>query len=141
MSSSTPEPEVTPVLGTSGKPARRRGRWTYVSHQWNGPVWRLDGTTLDLEHDPDCHSVCMGSDRCNGAWVLYENGRYREPVAEHLAGAMELVEQQHDRAPGRAAPVTGRPARTPGRPSPAHAASSASSPRTAPGARPGRAKL
>lgn len=58
-------------------------------------MWRLDGTTLDLEHDPDCHSVCIGSDRCNGAWVLYEDGRYREPVSEHLDAAMEEVERAH----------------------------------------------
>lgn len=86
------EPRVTPRLDRWGKPVRRRGRWTYVSHQWNGPVWRLDGTTLDLEHDPDDHSVCMGG-RCNGAWVLYENGRYREPVEEYLDGAMAAVEE------------------------------------------------
>jgi hypothetical protein len=129
LSSSKPEPEVTPVLGSSGKPVRRRGRWTYVSHQWNGPVWRLDGTALDLEHDPGCHSVCNGGDRCNGAWVLYEDGRYKEPVGEYLDGAMHWVEQQHDRAAART------PRRTP---SPARGPRSA---RTAPGARAGRARL
>lgn len=30
---------------------RRIGRWVYFHHPYNGPVWRLDGTTLDLEHD------------------------------------------------------------------------------------------
>jgi hypothetical protein len=75
---------------------RRIGRWTYYSHPYNGPVWRLDGTTLDLEHDLDCHAVCIGGDRCNGAWVLYEHGRYREPVAEYLRGAMDQVEQRWD---------------------------------------------
>jgi hypothetical protein len=76
-------PAVTPKLGPSGKPVRR-GRWTFVSHPGNGDVWRLDGTTLDLEHDPDCHACCVGG-RCNGAWILYEDGRYREPVAEYLS--------------------------------------------------------
>jgi hypothetical protein len=75
--------------------SKRKGRWTYFSHPYNGPVWRLDGTTLDLEHDPDSHGVCGGG-RCNGAWVLYRDGRYAEPVSEHLDGAMEWVEQKHD---------------------------------------------
>lgn len=75
---------------------RRIGRWRYVLHPANGPVWRLDGTTLDLEHDRSSHAVCIGGDRCNGAWVLYEDGRYREPVAEDLAGAMEDVERRWD---------------------------------------------
>jgi hypothetical protein len=71
---------------------KRIGRWTYFHHPYNGPVWRLDGTTLDLEHDPGCHSCCNGG-RCNGAWVLYRNGRYDEPVAEYLAEAMAWVER------------------------------------------------
>ena len=71
------------------------GRWAYFQHPYNGPVWRLDGTTLDLEHDRQCHGVCIGG-RCNGAWVLYEDGRYVEPVSEHLPAAMEWVEEQHD---------------------------------------------
>ena len=78
--------------------SRRIGRWTYYSHPYNGPVWRLDGTTLDLEHDPHDHSVCIGG-RCNGAWVLYRDGRYAEPVCEHLigyGGAMWQVERMHD---------------------------------------------
>ena len=78
--------------------SRRIGRWRYYSHPYNGPVWRLDGTELDLEHDPDCHSVCAGG-RCNGAWVLYEHGKYVEPVSEHLAGygaAMRQVERRLD---------------------------------------------
>ena len=91
-------PTVTPKLGPTGKPIRRRGRWTYVSHQWNGPVWRLDGSTWDLEHDPDDHSVCIGGDLCNGAWVLWVDGRYREPVAEYLDGAMWVIEEKFDRA-------------------------------------------
>jgi hypothetical protein len=74
---------------------KRIGRWTYFSHPYNGPVWRLDGTTLDLEHDPNVHTVCIGG-RCNGAWVLYRDGRYAEPVSEHLDAAMEQVEQKHD---------------------------------------------
>jgi hypothetical protein len=74
--------------------SKRRGRWTYFQHPYNGPVWRLDGTTLDLEHDLQCHSVCIGG-RCNGAWVLYEDGRYVEPVSEHLTAAMEWVEEDH----------------------------------------------
>ena len=98
-STSKPEPPpVTPIAGRWGKPIRRRGRWTFVSHPWNGPVWRLDGTTLDLEHDPCCHSVCIGSDQCNGAWVLYQDGRYKEPVGEYLDGSMYAVEQQYGRA-------------------------------------------
>jgi hypothetical protein len=80
-----------------GDPVSRRiGRWSYYSHPFNGPVWRLDGTTLDLEHDPSNHSVCIGGDRCNGAWVLYENGRYGEPVCEYLDGAMWQVERRWD---------------------------------------------
>lgn len=74
---------------------KRVGRWTYFDHPYNGPVWRLDGTTLDLEHDPQNHSVCIGG-RCNGAWVLYRDGRYAEPLAEHLEAAMEWVERKHD---------------------------------------------
>jgi hypothetical protein len=84
------EATVTPIL-RRGKPIRR-GRWAYVSHQYNGPVWRLDGTTLDLEHDPNCHACCIGGDRCNGAWVLYTDGNYTEPVDEYLSGAMDWVE-------------------------------------------------
>ena len=76
---------------------RRIGRWTYFSHPYNGPVWRLDGTTLDLEHDPNDHSVCIGEDRCNGAWKLYRDGRYAETVSEHLEAAMEWVEREHDK--------------------------------------------
>ena len=79
--------------------SRRIGRWTYYSHPYNGPVWRLDGTELDLEHDPQNHAVCIGGDRCNGAWVLYEHGRYREPVSEHLTGygaAMWQIERRWD---------------------------------------------
>ena len=90
-------PTVTPELRSTGQPIRKRGRWTYVSHQWNGPVWRLDGTTLDLEHDTDNHSVCIGSRRCNGAWVLDEHGRHIEPVDEYLTGAMYWVEKEWDR--------------------------------------------
>jgi hypothetical protein len=77
--------------------SRRIGRWTYYQHPYNGPVWRLDGTTLDLEHDPSNHSVCIGGDQCNGAWVLYKDGRYAEPVSERLDAAMEWVEMQHDK--------------------------------------------
>lgn len=79
--------------------SRRIGRWTYYSHPYNGPVWRLDGTTLDLEHDLSSHACCNGGERCNGAWVLYENGRYREPVSEYLCGyycAMWQVERRWD---------------------------------------------
>jgi hypothetical protein len=134
VSTSTPEPEVTPRLGPSGKPVRRRGRWTYVSHQWNGPVWRLDGTTLDLEHDPSCHSVCVGGDRCNGAWILNENGRYKEPVGEYLDESMDWVEQEHDRAAGQAAATRApRPPVTPPAPR-------SRRPRVLPGGRPVRAK-
>jgi hypothetical protein len=77
---------------------KRIGRWAYYSHPHNGPVWRLDGTTLDLEHDPHNHSVCIGG-QCNGAWVLYRDGRYSGPISEHLSGyggAMWQVEQMHD---------------------------------------------
>ena len=84
------------MTGTETRRPRRIGRWTYFSHPYNGPVWRLDGTELDLEHDTSCHAVCIGSDRCNGAWVLYEHGRYREPVTEHLRGAMEDIERRWD---------------------------------------------
>jgi hypothetical protein len=87
---------ATPKLGPTGKPIRR-GRWIFVDHQWNGPVWRLADSTWDLEHDPNNHAVCIGG-RCNGAWVLYVDGRYREPVAEHLGGAMEWIEKKYDRA-------------------------------------------
>lgn len=75
--------------------SRRIGRWTSCQHPYNGPVWRLDGTTLDLEHDHDNHSVCTGGDQCNGAWVLYRDGRYCEPVSEHLKAAMATVEEMH----------------------------------------------
>lgn len=75
--------------------AARKGRWTRISHPYNGPVWRLDGTTLDLEHDPDCHSVCSGGSRCNGAWVLYRDGVYSQPVGEYLETAMECTEIMH----------------------------------------------
>src|SRR5579859_374545 len=81
---------------TAATRIRRIGRWTHFNHPYNGPVWRLDGTELDLEHDPGSHAVCIGGDRCNGAWVLYEHGRYREPVAEHLRAAMEDIEQRWD---------------------------------------------
>jgi hypothetical protein len=76
--------------------SKRIGRWTYFQHPHNGPVWRLDGTTLDLEHDTQSHACCIGGDRCNGAWVLYRDSRYAEPVAEHLESAMEWVERMHD---------------------------------------------
>lgn len=88
--------EMTPA-GDSPRRARSRriGRWTYYQHPYNGPVWRLDGTTLDLEHDPSNHSVCIGGDDCNGAWVLYRDGRYGEPISERLDAAMETVEEMH----------------------------------------------
>ena len=35
---------------------------------------------------------------CNGAWVLYQDGRYKEPVGEYLDGSMYAVEQQYGRA-------------------------------------------
>lgn len=86
-------PTVTPKLGPTGKPIRRRGRWTFVSHQYNGPVWRLDGTTRDLEYDEmDSSSWRPGS------WILYIDGRYKAPVAHYLTSAMEEVEEQYDRA-------------------------------------------
>ena len=97
----SPRIETTPAADTPRRVAPRRiGRWTYYQHPYNGPVWRLDGTTLDLEHDPGNHSVCIGGDRCNGAWVLYRDGRYAEPITEHLVGygaAMWQVERMHDK--------------------------------------------
>jgi hypothetical protein len=87
---------------------KRIGRWTYFNHPYNGPVWRLDGTTLDLEHDPHDHSVCIGG-RCNGAWVLYRDGCYAESVSEHLSGyggAMWQVERMHDQERRAALSIT-----------------------------------
>lgn len=72
---------------------RRRGRWTYVSDPINGPRWRLDGTTLDLEYD-DLHSGCS----LRGAWVLWLGERCTfEPIDHFLDGSMEWVERSVDR--------------------------------------------
>jgi hypothetical protein len=84
-------PTVTPKLGPTGKPIRRRGRWTYVSHSWNGPVWRLDDTTLDLEYDELSSGACIP-----GCWILYRNGRYDTPIGHYLDYAMEYVEEKYD---------------------------------------------
>jgi hypothetical protein len=71
---------------------RRRGRWTYVSDPMNGPRWRLDGTTLDLEYD-DLHSGCS----VRGAWVLWLGQRCTfEPIDHYLDGSMAYVEMALD---------------------------------------------
>ena len=85
-------PAVTPHLGRTGKPVRRRGRWTFVSHQWNGDVWRLDDSAWDLEYDP-----LDGSAALLGCWVLYRDGRHDSPVDHYLDGAMEWAEEKFDR--------------------------------------------
>jgi len=71
----------------AGRPIRRRGRWAFVSHPYNGPVWRLDGSDWDLEFDPFEH-----------AWHLYVSGSYRTTVDSYLDGAMAWTEQKYDQA-------------------------------------------
>jgi hypothetical protein len=67
---------------------RRRGRWTYVSDPTNGPRWRLDGTTLDLEYDP----LDAGS-ALRGAWIVWLGSRCTFTGIDHfLDGSMEHVE-------------------------------------------------
>lgn len=92
MSTAKTEPTVRPKLGPTGKPIRR-GRWTFVSHQWNGDVWRLDGSDWDLEFDPLDTSQFR-----RGGWTLYIRGRYAENVAHYLDCAMEYAEKEFDRA-------------------------------------------
>jgi hypothetical protein len=82
-----PEPTVTPHLDRWGRPVRRRSRWTYVSHSWNGPVWRLDGSDWDLEFDD-----------FEAAWFLYVGGSYRETISHYLDCAMEWIEHKYDQA-------------------------------------------
>lgn len=66
----------------------RRGRWTYDHDPYEGPIWRLDGTSLFLEYDRT-HSGCA----IPGAWILYRGGHYDGPVDHYLDGAMEWVEE------------------------------------------------
>ena len=73
--------------------AARRGNWTYVHTRYDGPRWQLDGTTLQLEHDPSSHACCNGGGRCNGAWSLYSPSRYLALVDSYLAGSMDFVEE------------------------------------------------
>lgn len=83
---------VTPKL-RAGKPVRRRNRWTLVSHPFNGPVWRLDGTDWDLEFDPLDHSGMV-----TGRWFLYRDGLYAETLDHYLDGSMEWSERTYDAA-------------------------------------------
>lgn len=87
MSTLAPAPEVTPHLDRWGRPVRRRGRWTYVSHQWNGPVWRLDGSDWDLERDDFEEN-----------WFLYKHGSYDSTIDRYLDESMRWVERKFDQA-------------------------------------------
>lgn len=78
------EPTVEPYRDRWGHPVRRRGRWTHVSHQWNGPVWRLDRTDWDLEFDEFEH-----------CWYLWTGGSMKEQVDRYLDGAMEWCERRY----------------------------------------------
>jgi hypothetical protein len=80
---------VKPKLTATGRRIRR-GRWTLLSHEWNGDAWRLawrlEDTTLDLERDP------------HDGWVLYRDNCdcYYQPRCKSLSGAMLSVEQWYD---------------------------------------------
>ena len=71
----------------------RRGHWTLIRDPHNGRRWQLNGTTLQLEHDPTSHGCCNGGGRCNGAWSLYSPSRYLALVDGYLTGSMEYVEE------------------------------------------------
>jgi hypothetical protein len=78
---------VTPHLNRAGR-RQGRGRWTLLSHEWNGDVWRLawrlEDTTLDLERDS------------KGGWVLYRDDYecyYHQPRCKSLKDAMSSVER------------------------------------------------
>jgi len=77
-------PTVQPYRDRWGRPVRRRGRWTHVSHQWNGPVWRLDRSDWDLEFDEFDHY-----------WYLWYGGSQRGPIGRYLDGAMEWCEHRY----------------------------------------------
>lgn len=75
-------------------PLRRRGRWTYVSDPMNGPRWRLDGTTLDLEFDDLDSASCA----LRGAWHVWLGSRQVGVygIDHFLDGSMAHVEEAVD---------------------------------------------
>jgi hypothetical protein len=80
---------VGPKLTAAGRRIKR-GRWTLLSHEWNGDewrlAWRLEDTTLDLQRDP------------RDGWVLYRDDCdcYYQPRCKSLTAAMLSVEQWYD---------------------------------------------
>lgn len=81
---------------------RRIGRWVYddSDRHWGAAGWHLDGSPVVIDFMPGDHSCCNGGRRCcRGCYLLYNWPHYsreHEPVATHLADAMELVEEWWD---------------------------------------------